>query len=299
MNARPSAAGYQLVLVRPRGFPFVEGFREIMESLREGFAALGIPCRLQTNRIAGDATPIIFGAHHLAPEEADRLPPASIIYNLEQLIDGYPWFTDNYLALLRRFVVWDFSPANLVRLRGLGIADARHMPIGYAACLAAIPAIEEDIDLLFYGMVTPHRQAILAELQAAGMGVVVLAGLYGAERDAWIARARVVLNLHAAPGGLFEAPRVCHLLANRKAVVSECAHPEEMDADLKDGVAAVPAAGIADACRRLLADAASRESLAAEGHRRMTAPARHIANLLRHVIDTAHPETPTSAIAKP
>lgn len=275
---------HQLVLVRPDNFPFVEGFREVMESLVEGFEELGMPCGISVNHVPSGTMPIVFGAHHLSPESSAGLPTHAIVYNLEQMIEGRPWFTPAYIELLKGRRVWDFDARNIAKLARLGVAGIRHVPIGYAPGLTRIPWIEQDIDILFFGLMTPHRQAILADLQTAGLRVMVLQGLYGAERDAWIARAKLVLNIHATPDSLFEAPRVCYLLANRKAVVSECADAGEVDADLAAGLAAVPRNGIVDVCRHLLADSAAREALAKAGHRAMIAAPRRTSNLLREAL---------------
>lgn len=283
-RVKEPTAGYQLVLVRPKDFPYIESFRDIIDSLRDGFSELGVPCQMYVNRVAGAGVPILFGAHHLTPEGTAGLPSASIIYNLEQLVPGYPWYTAAYLDLLRRHTVWDCSGANLARHASLGISGAQHLPIGYTPVLERVPVIDQDIDVLFYGVTTPHRQAILDGLRGTGMRVVALNGVFGTERDAWIARSRIVLNLHAQPDGMFEAARVCYLLANRKAVISECVATEEVDADLREGIVAVPAADIPTACHRLLDDEAERRRLATEGYRAITAPARRTAELLRRIL---------------
>ena len=276
---------YQLVLVRPANFVFVEAFREVMESVRAGFSELAIPCHAYTNRIASGAVPIVFGAHHLTPDDVACLPPETIIYNLEQMLEGYPWFIESYVDVLKKFLIWDFSTQNIALLKRLGIVNVRHVPIGYSPEITRIPQIEQDIDILFYGILSPHRQVHLRQFDAARLRVVVLNGVFGVERDAWIARAKLVLNLHNRPGGLFEGPRVCFLLANRKTVVSECDHPNEVDADLAPGLAAVPGRELVDTCRRLLADAGARADLSEKGYQLMTSPQRRASRILQNVLE--------------
>lgn len=264
----------QIVLIKPPGFEFVEGFREVMESLQQCLADQGCTAPIRVNRIEPGAIPVFFGAHHLPLGTAGALPADSIVFNLEQLAPGYPWYREDYLALLQRYRVWDYSARNVAHLRSLG-GHAVHVPIGYARCLTRIaPAPSEDVDVLFYGLATPRRQAVLKALASAGLRVAALHNVWGVERDAWIARAKLVLNLHAYEGGDFEIVRIMYLLANQKAVVCEVGEHERIDDDLSDGILAVPYDELVDACRTLCADAARRAFLAAAGHAAITQPDR-------------------------
>jgi glycosyltransferase involved in cell wall biosynthesis len=261
---------FQLVLIKPEGFEFVESFREVMEVLQEALVTLGHAARIQTNRIDLDALPIIFGAHHIDPATADRLPPQSIIYNLEQLAPGYPWFSEAYLEILARFRVWDYSVANLNYLSREGRSiNAAHVPFGYSPCLTRIAPVEkEDVDVLFFGVHTERRLRVLKALGERGLKVVALKNVWGKERDAWIARAKVVLNIHQTDIGQFESVRVIFLLANGKAVVSEVASTEQIDEPLFDTFSAVPYQGLVDACMALVSDGEARLALQ---HRARTA----------------------------
>lgn len=254
---------FQLVLIKPEGFGFVESFREVIEVLQEGLVTLGHSVRIQTNRIDSDGIAVIFGIHHLDPAHVERLPPQSIIYNLEQLAPGYPWFSEPYVKLLTRFRVWDYSARNVAYLRRQGRpAAVSHLPFGYSPCLARVPAAQtEDVDVLFFGVNTDRRGRVLQALVERGLNVVALSNVWGAERDAWIARAKVVLNMHQADIGEFESVRVLFLLANGKAVVSETAPDEPIDAALQGAFCAVPHAGLVEACVQLVADGEARRAL--------------------------------------
>lgn len=245
---------FQLVLIKPQGFDFVESFREVMEVVQESLVTLGHSARIQTNRIDPDALPVIFGAHHIDPAAVHQLPPQSIIYNLEQLAPGYPWFSEQYLQTLTRFRVWDYSTANLEYLckEGHSVA-ATHVPFGYSPCLNRIlPAKTQDVDVLFFGIHTERRLRVLKALGESGLNVVALKNVWGSERDAWIARAKVVLNIHQADIGQFESVRVLFLLANGKAVVSETALNEQVDPPLRNAFCAVPYDELVAACQRLV-----------------------------------------------
>lgn len=253
---------FQLVLIKPEGFDFVESFREVMEVLQESLVTLGHSACIRTNHIDPHAIPVIFGAHHIAPAAVHQLPPHSIIYNLEQLAPGYPWFSEQYLQTLARFRVWDYSTTNLDYLRKGHSISATHIPFGYSPCLTRIaPADTEDVDVLFFGLQTSRRLSVLRALGERGLNVVALKNVWGAERDAWIARAKLVLNIHQAEMGQFESVRVLFLLANGKAVVSETAPGEQIDASLQDALCAVPYNELVASCCRLASDVDARISL--------------------------------------
>ena len=111
-----------------------------------------------------------------------------------------------------------------------------HVPIGYVPALTRIVAVPEDIDVLFYGAMTDRRRAILDKLRAKGFRVESLFGVYGAGRDAWIARSKIVINIHySEQAKIFEIVRISYLLANRRAVVSERGTDPTEERDLRAG----------------------------------------------------------------
>jgi len=276
----------QIVNVRPEGFVFAESWREAIEALHYGFAELGIEIPVRENHFVPDATPIVFEAHHLNDREDSKLPPDTILYNFEQLREGYPWFGPRYLALLRRFRVWDFSNRNIEYLHRSNIAPgACHVPIGYVPQLSRIKSIPEDIDVLFFGVLTDRRKRLLDQLAERGLNVRCLVGVFGEERDRWIARSKVVLNVHASTGGLYEHLRVLYLLANRKAVVTEPGETGELDPDLVRGLEMVPYDCMIESCVRLVRDPDARRTLADAGFDSITSPSRRMSAILGTLAD--------------
>ena len=245
---------FQIVLIKPSGFEFVESFREVMEVSQECLVKLGHSAQTQTNRIDADAIPILFGAHHIDPSILDRLPGDSIIFNLEQLAAGYPWFSEQYLRTLSRFRVWDYSARNIDYLHHSGVsAAALHVPFGYSPCLRRIaPTSIEEVDVLFFGIQSERRLRILRELGNHGLHVVALNNVWGEQRDAWVARSKVVINIHQADHGQFEIVRVLFLLANGKAVVSEAGADDFLDERLQGRFVIAPYDRLVDACVRLV-----------------------------------------------
>src|SRR5262249_19248566 len=153
----------------------------------------------------------------------------AILYNLEQIDPASPWFQPGLIELFKRYAMWDYSPKNAEALDALGVKVAHIVPIGYVPELTRItPAAEPDIDVLFFGSINPRRKAILEQMVARRLRVRAVFGVYGPARDALIARARLVLNVHFYEAKVLEMVRLSYLLANRCAVLSECsADPRE------------------------------------------------------------------------
>ena len=221
----------RLVLVRPPLWPHAAAVAEVMELLVHGLCALGIRADAGENEVCAGAVNIFFMAHVMAARDAAALPPNSVIYNFEQVGGTIDLLTPAFRAAVARCRVWDYSARNLRLLAPLLGHDRRQVvPLGYAPALSRIQrAPVQDIDVLFYGAVNERRRDILLELQQSGLRVQAAFGVYGAERDALTARAKVVLNMHAQPTRVLEVVRISYLLANRKAVVSELDGETEAD----------------------------------------------------------------------
>lgn len=205
---------YTIYITSPGNYPHSETFREVAEGLQEGFAELGyvVPIVTDPQKIQGRA--IVFGANI----QHAVLPADAIIFNLEQA--GTGWMTEPYLHLLRNREVWDYDPQNIKELQKKGV-KAKYCGIGYEPCLTRIAPQEEDIDVLFYGSIFGDRIQILEAIEKTGLKVQRLFGVYGAARDEYIARSKIVLNLHAYENAPFEIVRVSYLWANQKFIISE------------------------------------------------------------------------------
>jgi len=256
--------GYQLLQVRPAGYVHADAVTDLADSVYYALKRLGVPVR-RDGEATADERQIVFGAHLIGVSADVAIAPGATIYNTEQVTDESLWLGGAYMALLRRHPVWDYSERNVVRLHGLGVADIRHVPVGFVPELARLAPVGEDIDVLFYGSLNPRRQFVLDELRLRGLKVVHLFGQYGIERDAVIARAKVVLNMHFYESKILEIVRVSYLLNNFKAVIAECGPDTEIDPGLRDAVMAVPYEGLVEACIALVADDAGRRKLAQRG----------------------------------
>ena len=112
--------------------------------------------------------------------------------------------------------------------------------------------------MLFYGSLNDRRREVLLKLEAAGARVHHAFGVYGEERDALIARAKLVLNVHFYESKVFEIVRVSYLLANGKAVITE---PSPDLGRLAGGVAVFEYDGLVQGCLEFLANEKARKVL--------------------------------------
>jgi SAM-dependent methyltransferase len=261
---------FQIALIRPQGYLHTEAFRELAETLQAGLETLGHTARIQENAFAYRSTNLILGAHLLAPGQMQMIPPGAIIYNLEQL--GGATLKSAYYELAARQQIWDYDQRNLEYWKQLHCAYAPlHVPVGYVPELKRIASSpRQDIDVLFYGSLNPRRNQILNALKDAGVKVHAVFGVYGKDRDDLIARSKIVLNIHFYESKVFEIVRVSYLLANSKAVVTECSADTEIDEGLSDAVLGLPYDRLVEGCRLLLENDEERRALEARGFQRFS-----------------------------
>ncbi len=255
-----------LVSLRLPHFPHSGAFEDLAFSVRFALSRAGHAVRLGFSPAAIGPRCILFGAHLLRhfPGGAAAMRDDTIIYNTEHTTSDH--IDQAYLDLLRRHMMWDYSADNAAKLAVLTGAPVRHVPLGHVPEMSRLAASAEDIDVLFYGSMNPRRQVVIDAMRAAGLRVEAVFGVYGAARDALLARARLVLNVHFYEPGHFEVLRVGYPMANRRAVLTEVNPGETVDADLAPGLACVPYGDLAATAVALIADASARRALADRGY---------------------------------
>jgi hypothetical protein len=291
-RGRSGASGYCVWIVTPPGYVHSRCFEEVALGLHEAFAALGYDAPLVTDPRAIRGAPIVLGCN-LLPQIGVTPPSGAILYNLEQIAEGSEWINSAYLDLLRRYTVWDYAQRNIEALARAGVI-ATHCAIGYMPALTRIPAAAaQDVDVLFVGSVNARRQKVLTDIQRAGRIVKVGHGLYGAARDAHIAAARIVINLHFYESQVLEIVRISYLLANKVCVVSETGFDPGLDAQLAGAVAFAPYERLTQTCLDLLDDDAARHTQAADGFAVFSRQSQ--TPMLKRALET----TPGSAFVRP
>lgn len=257
---------FNILIVRTPGVPFYHAYTGMARILGAALKRLGHPTRLAENEIVHDATNIVVGAHNLDSALAETLPPGTIIYNSEMVLSHSP-FLPALKAFVGRLETWDYSAANVRAWRELGVSDrVRWLRPGYVPeCTTIDPTRETDIDVLFYGHVNRRRREILDALARRDIRAYVLMNTYGEARDAYIARAKLVLNVHTTPDAVFEVARASHVMSNHRVLVSEAGGFDESVQDLVAGIAIGEASELPELCRSLLDDDNRRNALAERG----------------------------------
>lgn len=262
-----------LVLFRPNTprFQILDSYLEVMESLQWGFQSLGYECALRINAISGDRNciNIVFGWIP-ALQMGNTFPEGTILYNLEQ----YSKTPMKGQALLEKIVekyqIWDYSLANIRRWNEI---NPRFQPyyarVSFAPNLVKLPPVAaEDIDLLYVGSLGLNRAEKLIECSSSPNrnSVVTLSNVWGRQRDEFIARAKVLLNISNENPHMtiFEIVRVSYYLANKKAVICELFPGMEIEEEMLKVLKFAPASGLPAACDELVHDTEKRQKYAEE-----------------------------------
>ena len=216
---------FAVTLVCPEGYIHSFALLEIAETINFALLNLGHDCILSTNLSVPDRRQIVLGGHLLDENTVEIINSNAIIYNFEQIDPASPWLNITYLKLLRNNLVWDYSVNNIKILKALGVKNIKHLELGYVNQISRIKkTTPQEIDVLFYGSINTRREFILNELKEAGLNVVCLFGVYGSERDTFISRSKLIINIHFYDSKIFEIARISYLLANGICVLSESGH---------------------------------------------------------------------------
>jgi hypothetical protein len=262
---------FHVCLLQPEGYIHSGAFYELAELIALGLHDLGHDCAVQLNSIHPDARNILIGCHLLNPAHVAQLPTNTIVLNTEQVFENESPFSAKVLDWARRFEIWDYSPRNREWLVKQGAQRIHLLGIGYHPSLHRIARKEQDIDVLFYGSLNERRTAMLEQLRQAGLVVQHLFGVYGSARDEWIARSKVVLNLHYYDSKIFEIVRVHYLMNNAKAVVGEVGPDTVIDPRYLGGFLAADYDGLVEACLALCRDGGRRSELEQQALRTLSA----------------------------
>ena len=254
---------FSLIKMNPTDASPSHGFDDAILPLYYALKHLGFETEIRFNSVNDRSRNIVFGSC-IAPRRIGRaLPRGSIIFNLEQANGASKWCNRDYLTHLKDFTVWDYSAENVRLLAAMGVPDAVHVPLGYVPEMTRLaPGYPEDVDLLFYGLVTERRDAVLRRLVAEGHKVIASQEAFGDLRDSLLAHARVVLNVHQFVPARLEVVRLGYVWANKKAVLSERGPETEVPDHLEEACVWAEYDGLVEAAARLLAepDAAARQA---------------------------------------
>jgi glycosyltransferase involved in cell wall biosynthesis/thioredoxin-like negative regulator of GroEL len=283
LAARPAAPSppWCVVLVQPPDYQHAAAFAEIAKLLFESLRSLGLPVTQTVNKLQAGAVNVVLGYHLLAGWDVQG-PGPTIFYQLEQLPGADLATLARRVEVLRRgAAVWDYSPENLSVLSENGLKNVHLVPPGYHEALRTIPSVleaEKDVGVLFYGSLNDRRRAVLERLSSE-CAVKHLFGVYGEERDRWIARSRVILNMHYYPAQISEQVRISYLLNNGCFVVSE----ESAHNPFEGCLVSAPYEKLTECCLHYVGRPDERERIAIEGLARFSQ--RPMVDYLRPVLE--------------
>ncbi|WP_157782396.1 hypothetical protein [Sulfobacillus thermosulfidooxidans] len=244
---------WHVTIIRPTNYVWSHVFNDVAQMFVYELLREGAIVSYQDNNLRSDAQNIVLGSHLLPSQLKPVLDQTRVIlYNLEQLPTQLAGWKD-YEILLRTYPIWDYHTEHVTWMKDTWGIHARHVPLGYVPTWTRIPShTTTDIDILFFGIMSSRRQAILNELQKTGLQVVATDNAFGPELDALIARSRIILNVHQfSENSPLEELRLYYLWANRRAVVSE-ALPHTVPTKWQNSAKWVPYADLVHTCVELL-----------------------------------------------
>lgn len=228
---------FNICIIRPQGYLWSSVFMELAELIAYSLEDVGHSVRVTENYLHPTGKNLIIGCHLIDISLTHQIPSGSIIFNTEQVGAGPEIWNQRVLHFVRNFESWDYSERNIEQFKSLGIRCPKRFKFGYHPKLNRISKdIAKDIDVLFYGAMNERRTAVLDTLEQSGLRVKRLFGVFGPERDSFIARAKVVLNMHQHDTKDFEIVRAHYLMNNQKAILTQFDFETNIDPDYKDGL---------------------------------------------------------------
>ena len=214
-----------ICIIKPNNYIHSLAYLEIAELLHYSVLELNKNSKISYNFI--DINPkvknIIFGAHLLNDDMINSIPSNTIIFNTEQIESiNEIWKRRILLLASKGIVFWDYSNHNLDLLLTKLNVKGRLFEIGFQKNLQRIKMNDnKEVDVLFYGSLNNRREKIINSLLKNNVKVKCLFGVYGKDRDDWIGKSKIVLNLHYYESKIFEIVRIFYLLINAIPIVSE------------------------------------------------------------------------------
>lgn len=254
---------FNICIFKPESEISSLAYCETAELIHFSLQALGHHSTIRFNKLDHHAKNIIFGWVWLDPTFAENLPAGSIIFNTEPIYDNIsPYKLSLLLKCAARYEIWDYSDMNFELLSQYGVFNKKLFKFGYHQALSRIPKPTiQDIDILFYGSINDRRMAILNALREEGCAVQQLSSCYGAQRDAFIARSKIIVNIYFYNTKTFDIIRFFYLMSNAKAVVTEVDENLLVPDAYKNAICGSSYHNIVQSCLNLLNDDASRIAL--------------------------------------
>lgn len=244
-----------ICLIKPDNYIHSYAFIELAELIYFSLRELGFEVEVRFNQVQPNLKNILIGCHLLDLKFINQVPKSTVILNTEQIYSDTTHWNKNIFAYVTNFEVWDYSKRNIEKLNKMGVDKVKLLKIGFQKELVRLDkSKKKDIDVLFYGSENKRRNDVLKKLVAKGLNVKTLFGVYGRERDEWVERSKIVLNLHYYESQIFEIVRVFYLLTNSIAVVGEVNETTSIDTFYREGIYAAKYDDLVIGCMQLVQD---------------------------------------------
>jgi len=232
---------FNLVRIVPDNGYYVHAqvFHEIEAAFFFTLKRMGFDVTNTINDFVPDARNIVFGMQH-CPVDVVRhdIPKNTIVYSLEQMRD-----TPECIRWCRKYrdlEVWDYSILNKETLELAGVENIKVVPIGYVPEISYVdrePPEKRDIDILAYMSPGPRRLKIMDQFKNnPNINFVHLHSCYGEERDSYMARAKLIINIHNYDNKIFEMVRISHALQQGIPILAERAPDTDFPDYMEDTV---------------------------------------------------------------
>ena len=232
---------FNLVRIVPDNGYYVHAqvFHEIEAAFFFTLKRMGFDVTNTINDFVPDARNIVFGMQH-CPVDVVRhdIPKNTIVYSLEQMRD-----TPECIRWCRKYrglEVWDYSVLNKETLEIAGVENIKVVPIGYVPEISYVerqPLEKRDIDILAYMSPGPRRLKIMDQFKNnPNINFVNLQSTYGEERDSYMARAKLIINIHNYDNKIFEMVRISHALQQGIPILAERAPDTDFPDYMEDTV---------------------------------------------------------------
>ena len=207
------------------------------------------------------------------------LPKNYIFVNAEPLhVERWSNNTDWFKAMKNAKAIWGYVRHHAEFVEKLG-TPFHFVPFGYAPYYETIfqkhnegKTLQQDIDVLFFGVMSERRRRILDKLKQRGMNVYVASEdnpVWGEKLDELLTRSKIVLGIHyydEPEAQIADLARVDHLLSNRLFVVHERPSRFASDPAFEQNVTTCEYDDIPDTCAHFLTRPEERANKAATAH---------------------------------
>ena len=260
---------FNICIIKPKDYIHYQAFTEIAELIH--FSLLNLNCKSSITFNHLDTNPekknIIFGGHLLNNDLINKVPNNSIVFNTEQIESNTEEWRERIIKLANRNIeLWDYSLFNIKFTQDKTNIKAKLFEIGYQGELNRITHKKtKKVDVLFYGSINDRRKIIIDKLIEKNIKVKCLFGVYGKDRDDWIAKSKLVLNMHMYDSKIFEIIRVFYLMTNGVPVVAEYDDKTKINNNFLMGIKTAPYNDLVEMIVHLVNSENEREELGHNG----------------------------------